>query len=107
MEVGNIYIAFSLNYYSLLAGRRDIIISLYFAYQLLTTLLVDSNPGFTNCQYKTTFRWLNKIATHIYGMRPIGTCVGFVAAAVSMPMGGCRAIRPVVGVDVAAELAVL
>jgi len=33
--------------------------------------------------------------------------VGFVAAAVSMPMGGCRAIRPVVGVDVAAELAVL
>ena len=45
------------------------------------------------------------------------TRVGFVAAAVSMPMGGCRAIRPVGGrslvsaetVDVvmAAELAVL
>ena len=34
--------------------------------------------------------------------------VGFVAAAVSMPMGGCRAIRSlVVDVDVAAELAVL
>jgi len=35
------------------------------------------------------------------------TSVGFVAAAVSMPMGGCRAIRPVVDVSVAAELAVL
>ena len=44
-------------------------------------------------------------------------CVGFVAAAVSMPTGGCRAIRPVVDVSVvavetvdvivAAELAVL
>ena len=43
--------------------------------------------------------------------------VGFVAAAVSMPMGGCRAVRPVdgrslvsaetVGVIVAAEPAVL
>jgi len=34
--------------------------------------------------------------------------VGFVAAAVSMPIGGCRARRPVVvDVDVAAELAVL
>ena len=30
------------------------------------------------------------------------TIVGFVAAAVSMPMGGCRAIRPVVDVSVAA-----
>ena len=46
-----------------------------------------------------------------------GKCVGFVAAAVSLPMGGCRAIRPVGGrslvsaetvdVIVAAELAVL
>ena len=46
-----------------------------------------------------------------------GICVGFVAAAVSMPMGGCRAIRPVddvslvsaetVDVIVAAESAVL
>ena len=44
-----------------------------------------------------------------------GTFVGFVAAAVSMPMGGCRArcivsSLPVVAVDVAivaAELAVL
>ena len=44
------------------------------------------------------------------------TYVGFVAAAVSMPMGGCRARRPVgvssvavvaVDVPVAAELAVL
>jgi len=42
------------------------------------------------------------------------TCVGFVAAAVSMPMGGCRAIRPVddvsvviVDIPVAAEPAVL
>ena len=45
------------------------------------------------------------------------TCVGFVAAAVSMPMGGCRARRPdddvslvsaeTVDVIVAAELAVL
>jgi len=36
------------------------------------------------------------------------TSVGFVAAAVSMPMGGCRARRSlVVDVDVAAELAVL
>jgi len=41
-------------------------------------------------------------------------CVGFVAAAVSMPMGGCRARRPVgvssVAVDIpvaAAEPAVL
>ena len=46
-------------------------------------------------------------------------CVGFVAAAVSMPIGGCRARRPVDDVDVslvsaetvdvvmAAELAVL
>ena len=36
-------------------------------------------------------------------------CVGFVAAAVSMPMGGCRAIRPVVVdvVSVTVELAVL
>ena len=44
-------------------------------------------------------------------------CVGFVAAAVSIPMGGCRAIKPVggrslvsagtIGVIVAAEPAVL
>ena len=44
-----------------------------------------------------------KINQHRYG-----TIVGFVAAAVSMPMGGCRARRSlVVDVDVAAELAVL
>ena len=37
------------------------------------------------------------------------TVVGFVAAAVSMPMGGCRAIIPVVVdvVSVTVELAVL
>jgi len=44
------------------------------------------------------------------------SCVGFVAAAVSMPMGGCRARRPVGGrsvtvvavdIPIAAELAVL
>ena len=34
-------------------------------------------------------------------------CVGFVAAAVTMSTGGCRARRPVVDVSVAAELAVL
>jgi len=33
--------------------------------------------------------------------------VGFVAAAVSMPMGGCRAIRPVGDVSVTVEPAVL
>ena len=40
--------------------------------------------------------------------------VGFVAAAVSMPMGGCRARRPwlsiavvIVDIPIAAELAVL
>ena len=33
--------------------------------------------------------------------------VGFVAAAVSMPMGGCRAIRPVVDMSVTVEPAVL
>jgi len=39
--------------------------------------------------------------------RPMAS-VGFVAAAVSKPMGGCRARRSlVVDVDVAAELAVL
>ena len=38
----------------------------------------------------------------------VATFVGFVAAAVSKPMGGCRARRSlVVDVDVAAELAVL
>jgi len=40
-----------------------------------------------------------------------GDDVGFVAAAVSMPIGGCREIRPVVdvdvGVSVATELTVL
>jgi len=41
-----------------------------------------------------------------YRYRP--TYVGFVAAAVSKPMGGCRARRSLaVDVDVAAELAVL
>ena len=35
------------------------------------------------------------------------TNVGFVAAAVSMPKGGCRARRPVVDVSVAIELTVL
>ena len=36
---------------------------------------------------------------HSASCRYIGktTCVGFVAAAVSMPMGGCRARRPVDG----------
>jgi len=33
--------------------------------------------------------------------------VGFVAAAVSMPMGGCRAKRPVVDMSVTVEPAVL
>ena len=39
----------------------------------------------------------------------VSNIVGFVAAAVSMPMGGCRARRPVVddNVSVATELAVL
>ena len=39
-----------------------------------------------------------------------GNSVGFVAAAVSMPMGGCRAIRSLVvdvDVSVATELTVL
>ena len=42
-------------------------------------------------------------------MMVIGYSVGFVAAAVSMPMGGCRAIRPVVVdvVSVTVELVVL
>jgi len=46
---------------------------------------------------------------HLIGKSPknAGYCVGFVAAAVSMPMGGCRARRPVIDVSVAAELAVL
>jgi len=47
-------------------------------------------------------------------MNTLVTIVGFVAAAVSMPMGGCRAIRPVlslpvvvVDIPVAAEPVVL
>jgi len=40
-------------------------------------------------------------------LRQTDYIVGFVAAAVSMPIGGCRASRPVVEVSVAAELAVL
>ena len=39
--------------------------------------------------------------------RRSGNIVGFVAAAVSMPMGGCRAIRPVVDMSVTVEPAVL
>jgi len=35
------------------------------------------------------------------------TYVGFVAAAVSMPIGGCRARRPVVDMSVTVEPAVL
>jgi len=44
------------------------------------------------------------------GHVPSRSCVGFVAAAVSMPMGGCRARRSLVVVDVVSvtvELTVL
>ena len=46
---------------------------------------------------------------YFYQMSNMYTCVGFVAAAVSMPMGGCRAIRPRVVdvVSVTVEPAVL
>ena len=63
---------------------------------------------------QTSFVLLSRVYEQYYTVH-ISSCVGFVAAAVSMPMGGCRARSfdvsslPILAVDVvmAAALAVL
>jgi len=60
------------------------------------------------CGVSLTPAWFEATSLNVNGSPDVpDISVGFVAAAVSMPMGGCRARRPVVDVSVAAELAVL
>ena len=59
------------------------------------SILINCVPVFLSSALEKLFTYLRPHSTS-------RTSVGFVAAAVTMPMGGCRAIRPVVDVSVVA-----